>query len=108
MDEVAVQLAHHLGVLQHGFRLEGARLEIAAPLELEEVALGADDRTLAQPLDQPLARHAPSPRPLNRACEEASTRCAYRERRGTGGENLLLSGGRQHLSRGLRACASVW
>ena len=44
VDEIAVQLAHQIGMLEHDFGHEGAGLQIAAPLELEEIAFGADDR----------------------------------------------------------------
>ena len=44
MHEFAVQLRHDLGVLQHDLRDEGAGLQIAAPLELEQIAFGADHR----------------------------------------------------------------
>ena len=42
--ELDVQLAHDVRVLEHDLGDEAARLEIAPPLELEQVALGADDR----------------------------------------------------------------
>ena len=52
MDEFTVQLSHELGVLQHHFRHEGAGLEVAAPLELEQIAFGANHRTLGEALEQ--------------------------------------------------------
>ncbi len=42
--ELDVQLADDVGVLEHDLGHEAAGLEIPPPLELEEVALGADDR----------------------------------------------------------------
>ena len=52
VDEVAVQLGDDLRVLEHDFGNEGARLQIAAPLELEYVAFGADDRALVETLEE--------------------------------------------------------
>ena len=40
-----------LGEIENDFRHIGARLQIAAPLQLEEVALGANHRSLGQPLE---------------------------------------------------------
>ena len=48
VHELAVQLRHQLRVLEHDLGDERARLQVAAPLELEEVALGADDRALSR------------------------------------------------------------
>ena len=48
VDELAVQLGHLLRVLEHDLGDERARLQVAAPLELEEVALGADHRPRAR------------------------------------------------------------
>jgi hypothetical protein len=39
-------------VLEHDFGNEGAGLQIPAPLELEYVALGADDRALVETLEE--------------------------------------------------------
>src|SRR5207249_6358650 len=36
---------YHLGMIEEHLGHEGARLEIPAPLELEDVPFGADDRT---------------------------------------------------------------
>ena len=44
MDEIAMQLRHDFRMLEHDLGHEGAGLQVAAPLELEHVALGADDR----------------------------------------------------------------
>ena len=49
MHEIAMQLAHDLGMLEHDLGHEGAGLQIAATLELEHVALGADHRPLVEP-----------------------------------------------------------
>src|SRR6185437_15869941 len=54
MHELAVELLDELRVLQYHLRHEGTGLEIAAPLELEEIALGADHRTGGKPLQQAL------------------------------------------------------
>ena len=47
-QELAVELAHRLGVVEHDLRDERAGLEVAAPLELEQVALGAQDGVLRE------------------------------------------------------------
>ena len=41
-----------LGVVEHDLGHEGAGLQVAAALELEQVALGADHRALVEPLQQ--------------------------------------------------------
>ena len=51
--ELDVELAHDVGVLEHDLGDEAAGLEIPSPLELEQVALGADDRAVLKPLEQP-------------------------------------------------------
>ena len=48
-----MELGDRLGVLEHDLGDEGAGLEIAAPLELEQVALGADHRAGGKPLEEP-------------------------------------------------------
>ena len=52
VDEVAMQLAHDFGMLEHDLGHEGAGLQIAAALELEHIALGADHRSLVEPFEQ--------------------------------------------------------
>ena len=52
VQEVAVQLGHDLRVVQHRLRHVGACGKIAAPLDLEQIALGADDGPCCQPLEQ--------------------------------------------------------
>jgi len=52
VHELAVQQGDELRVLEDDLRNEGARLQIAAALELDEVALGADHRSLLEPLEQ--------------------------------------------------------
>ena len=52
VDEVSVELLDEIGVFEDHLRHEGARLEIAAPLELEEVPLGADDGPGGEPLEK--------------------------------------------------------
>ena len=56
MDELPVQAGDEVGMLEHDLGHVGARLQIAAPLELEQVALGADDGAVFEPLQQPSAR----------------------------------------------------
>ena len=57
VDELAVQLRHQLGVLEHDLGHERPRLQVAAPLEFEEVALGADDGALRETIEE--SAHAP-------------------------------------------------
>src|SRR5579875_2007694 len=52
MHEFAVKLLDELGMLEHDLGDIGAGLEIAAPLELEEVAFGTDDGALFQAIEQ--------------------------------------------------------
>ena len=47
-----MQLRDGLRMLEHDFRHEGAGLQVAAPLELEHVALGADDGALGEALEK--------------------------------------------------------
>ena len=58
VHEVAVQLRDDLGMVEHDLGHERAGLQVAAPLELEEIALGADHRALVEPLEEPFA-HEP-------------------------------------------------
>ena len=51
-QEVSVQPDHRVGVLQHHFGHVGAGGEIAGSLQLEQIALGADDRPRRQPFEQ--------------------------------------------------------
>ena len=53
VHELAVQLRDELGMIEHDLGDERAGLEVAPPLELEEVALGADHRPRLQALQQP-------------------------------------------------------
>src|SRR5207249_3944310 len=53
VHELAVQPRHELGMLEHDLRHEGSGLQVAASFELEEIALGADDRSPFQPVQQP-------------------------------------------------------
>jgi hypothetical protein len=48
--EVTMDLRHYLGMLEDDFGNEAASLKIAAPFELEEVPLGADDASLGEAL----------------------------------------------------------
>ncbi len=59
VDEIPVQLAHHLGMVEHHLGHVGPGLQVAAPLELEQIALGADHRTGLEPLQQPPAGRRP-------------------------------------------------
>src|SRR5271165_422467 len=43
MHEILMQPLHHLRILDYRLRHESARLKIAAPLQLEEIAFRADD-----------------------------------------------------------------
>jgi hypothetical protein len=52
VDELAVQLADLLGMLEDDLGHERAGLQVAAPLELEQVPLRADDRPVVEPLQQ--------------------------------------------------------
>ena len=52
MDEIAMQLGHDFGMLEHDLGHEGAGLQIAAALELEHVALGADDGPAVESLQK--------------------------------------------------------
>ena len=64
-----MELLDEAGVLEHHFRHVRAGLQVAAPLELEEIPLGADDRPGLQPLQQtrpvaaPTTGHATSLKP---------------------------------------------
>ena len=53
VDEVPVEAFHQIRVLEHDHGDEGAGLEVAAALELEQVALGADHGPLGEPREQP-------------------------------------------------------
>src|SRR5204863_1919585 len=53
VDELAVQLAHDLGMVENAFGHEGACLHIAAALALEQVSLRAEDGTLVETLEEP-------------------------------------------------------
>ncbi len=55
VHEVAVQLRDDLGMVEHDLGDERAGLQIAAPLELEKIALGTDHRALVEPLQEPFA-----------------------------------------------------
>ena len=59
--ELAVELAHRLGRVEHDLRHVRPGLEVAAPLQLEQIALGADHRPLGQPLQQSFPGHRALP-----------------------------------------------
>jgi hypothetical protein len=50
--EVPVEAFHQVWMLEDDLRDEGAGLEVAAPLELEEVPLGADDGSDGETLEK--------------------------------------------------------
>ena len=50
--KIAMKLAHHIRLFEHDLRHERARLNIAAPLQLEEVALGTNDGSRIEPFKQ--------------------------------------------------------
>ena len=52
VDEILVQALDRLGMVEHDLGHEGAGLEIAAPLQLEQVAFGADHRSGREPREQ--------------------------------------------------------
>jgi hypothetical protein len=52
MHEVLMQPLHHIRVLYHRFGHEGAGLEVAATLQFEEIALGANDMADLQPFEK--------------------------------------------------------
>ncbi len=52
MDEVAMELRDRLRMLEHDLRHERARLQIAPPLELEDIAFGADHGTGVETLHE--------------------------------------------------------
>ena len=54
VHELAVQPGDEVGVLEHDLGHVRARLQVAAPLELEQVSLGADHWPRVQPFEQPL------------------------------------------------------
>jgi hypothetical protein len=51
VDEIPVQLRHDLGMLEDGLGHERTRLHVTTPLELEEIALGADHRASPEPFE---------------------------------------------------------
>src|SRR5207249_218065 len=57
-EEVAVELGDDLGMVEHDLRDERSRLDVAAPLELEEIALGADDRAALQAFEEAVAHRS--------------------------------------------------
>ncbi len=75
MDELLVQDPNQVGPLQHDLGHVRTGLQVAPPLELEQIALGADHRPLVEPLQQPrclaLIAHKPPPRIT------ANARCLY-------------------------------
>ena len=58
MDELAVQLFHGLRMLEHDLGYERAGLEVAAPLELEQITLRTQHGPLLEPLAKPGSSHA--------------------------------------------------
>ncbi len=56
VDELLVQSANQLGVFEHDLRDERPSLQISAPLELEQIALGAHDWSLVELRQQTWSR----------------------------------------------------
>ena len=52
MNEVAMELRHRLGMLEHDFGHECAGLQVTPALELEDIALGANHRAGVEALQQ--------------------------------------------------------
>ena len=52
-EHLAMELPHGLGEVEHDLRHERPGLEVAAPLELEQVTLGSQDDTPVEPLANP-------------------------------------------------------
>ena len=80
-NELAVELRDDVRLLEHDFWDERACLEISAPLELEEIALGADHRAFVEPLEKPLAHGVIMSDPTEPAPREARGRRARSRRR---------------------------
>src|ERR687886_154184 len=57
--ELAVELAHCLGKVEHDLRDVGAALEVAASLQLEQVPLRSQHHVLLEALAQPLQASPP-------------------------------------------------
>ena len=55
VDEIAMDLRDDLRMIQHRLGDERTGLHIAAPFEFEQVAFGANDGAVSQPLEQALA-----------------------------------------------------
>jgi hypothetical protein len=53
VDELAVQLTHEVRLLEYDLRDECASLKVTASLELEQIPLGADHGSSAEPILQP-------------------------------------------------------
>ena len=56
-QKIAMQVLDLLGEIEHDLGHIGARLQIAAALQLEQVAFGADDGPRRKPLEQAVLRH---------------------------------------------------
>jgi hypothetical protein len=50
VNELTVELSHNLRMLEYNLRYECSSLQVASPLALEEITLGADDGALGEPL----------------------------------------------------------
>jgi hypothetical protein len=55
VDDLLVQRLHPVGMLEHDLGHEGARLQITAALELEQIAFGADHGASGEPFPQAAA-----------------------------------------------------
>jgi hypothetical protein len=51
VDEFAVKLRNEIRVLQNNFGHVSSGLQVPAPLELEEIPLGADHRPNGEPVE---------------------------------------------------------
>src|SRR6516225_9279153 len=56
MNEIAMHLLDHFGMIDHRFGHERTCLNVAAALELEQITFGADKRPLSESLDKIFAR----------------------------------------------------
>jgi hypothetical protein len=53
MHEFSVQSGYHIGLLEHHLWYERPGLQVPAPLELEQIALGADHWSGGEPIEKP-------------------------------------------------------
>jgi len=53
VDELPIKLLESFRVVEHYFGDEGTRLQIATPLQLKQIALGADDAIVLEAVKEP-------------------------------------------------------